>query len=220
MRLDLHVHTHYSPDSLTAPGALGRLAQRHGLDALAVTDHNGIQGALEVRDAASLPVIVGEEIKTAEGEIIGLFLRERVPPRLSPEETIAAIRAQGGVVYVPHPFDRVRSEAMGQRTLERIVDRVDAIEVFNARVLMAGDNVRALEFAQAHGLAMGAGSDAHTPYELGRAYVEIDSFHDPVSFLAALRRGCVGGALSSPFIHAVTTAIRLCRPFLGRPAAG
>ncbi len=224
MRLDLHVHTYYSPDCLTVPAALGRAAAAHGLDGLAVTDHDAIDGAFEAqsaqgaRDAGTMTVIVGEEIKTAEGEIIGLFLRERIPPRLSAEETIAAIRAQGGLVYVPHPFDRYRREAMGQRALERIVDQVDAIEVFNARMLFARDNVRALDFAEAHGLAIGAGSDAHTPYEVGRAYVEIEGFHDPLSFLAALRRGCIGGELTTPFIHAVSTVVRLCRPFTERPA--
>jgi predicted metal-dependent phosphoesterase TrpH len=215
MRLDLHVHTHYSPDSITTPAALIQAAQRRRLDGLAVTDHNVIEGALQVQEMAPFPVIIGEEIKTTEGEIIGLFLRERIPPRLSPEETIAAIRQQGGLVYIPHPFDRWRREAMGRRTLERIIDQVDALEVFNARVLIRQDNALALQVAGAHGLGMGAGSDAHTPYEVGRTYVEIDSFHDPVSFLAALRRGCVVGRLSTPLVHGLTTLAKLCRPFVG-----
>jgi len=218
MRFDLHIHTHHSPDSLMSPADIIQAAQRRGLDGVAITDHNTLEGALEVGAVAPLPVILGEEIKTTEGEIIGLFLTRTIPPRLSPEETVAAIREQGGIVYVPHPFDHYRREAMGRRTLERIIDRVDAIEVFNARVVIPQDNALARKVAEVHGLAMGAGSDAHTPYEIGRAYVEIDRFHNAVSFLAALRQGRVVGELSTPFIHAYTTLVKLCRPVAGRCA--
>lgn len=216
MRFDLHIHTHHSPDSLMSPSDIIQAALRRGLDGVAITDHNTLEGAVEVGSVAPLPVILGEEIRTTEGEIIGLFLSRTIPARLSPEETVAAIREQGGVVYIPHPFDHYRREAMGRRTLERIVDSVDALEVFNARVLIPQDNTEARQIAAAHGLAMGAGSDAHTPYEIGRAYVEIESFHDAVSFLAALRRGCAVGELSTPFVHAFTTLVKLCRPVAGR----
>jgi len=216
MRFDLHIHTHRSPDSLMQPDEVIKAALRRGLDGVAITDHNTLEGALEVGAVAPIPVIVGEEIRTTEGEIIGLFLSRPIPPRLSPEETVAAIREQGGIVYIPHPFDHYRREAMGRRTLERIIDGVDAIEVFNARTLIPQDNALAREIAQARGLAMGAGSDAHTPYEVGRAYVEIEPFHNAVSFLTALRRGQVAGELSTPFIHALTTLIKLCRPVAGR----
>lgn len=216
MRFDLHVHTHNSPDSLMNPAEIVRTAQRHGLDGLAITDHNTLAGALEVGSVAPFPVILGEEVKTTEGEIIGLFLSRTIPARLSPEETIAAIREQGGLVYVPHPFDRYRREAIGRRTLERIVDRVDALEVFNARMVIPQDNALARDVAEAHGLAMGAGSDAHTYYEIGRAYVEVDSFRDALSFLAALRRGRAVGELTTPLIHGYTTLIKLCRPVAGR----
>ncbi|HOG45889.1 MAG TPA: PHP domain-containing protein [Anaerolineae bacterium] len=216
MRVDLHTHTHHSPDSLMAPPAIIAAALRHGLDAVAVTDHNSIEGALQVRAAAPFPVIVGEEVKTTEGEIIGLFLQRPIPPRLSPEETIAAIHEQGGLAYVPHPLDRWRGEAMGRRVLERIIAQVDAIEVFNARTLAARDNALARQIAEAHGLPMGAGSDAHTTYEIGRAYVEIDGFDDAASFLAALRHGRTAGVLTTPFIHGMTTLVKLCRPVAGR----
>lgn len=216
MRFDLHVHTRRSPDSLMKPDDIIQAALRRGLDGVAITDHNTLEGALEVGAVAPLPVILGEEIRTIEGEIIGLFLSHTIPARLSPEETVAAIREQGGIVYIPHPFDHYRREAMGRRTLERIIDRVDAIEVFNARVLIAQDNALARETARVHGLAMAAGSDAHTPQEVGRAYVEIEPFHDAVSFLGALRRGQVAGELSTPFVHALTTLIKLCRPVAGR----
>lgn len=199
-----------------SPSNIIQAALRRGLDGLAITDHNTLDGALEVGAVSPLPVILGEEIKTTEGEIIGLFLSRTIPARLSPEETVAAIREQGGIVYIPHPLDRYRSEAMGRRTLERIIDRVDVLEVFNARTLIRQDNTLAQEVAEANRLAMAAGSDAHTPYEIGRAYVEIDSFHDAVSFLSALRRGRAVGEMTTPFIHAFTTLVRLCRPVAGR----
>lgn len=216
MRFDLHMHTHNSPDSLMNPAGIIEAALRHGLDGVAITDHNTLDGALEVGAIAPFPVILGEEIKTTEGEIVGLFLQRTIPACLSPDETIAAIREQGGVVYVPHPFDHYRREAIGRRTLERIIDRVDVLEVFNARMLVAQDNARARQVAEAHGLAMGAGSDAHTYYEIGRAYVEIEAFRDPVSFLSALRRGQAMGELTTPLIHGYTTLIKLCRPVAGR----
>ncbi len=215
MRFDLHTHTHHSPDSLSTPRAIIGAVLRRGLDGLAITDHNSIAGALEVGAVAPFTVIIGEEIKTTEGEIIGLFLSREIPARLSPEETIAAIHEQGALAYVPHPFDRWRSEAMGRRVLERIVGQVDAIEAFNARVLIPQDNTLARQEAAAHGLAMGAGSDAHTPFEIGRAYVEIDTFHDAASFLDALRHGRAVGELTTPFIHGLTTLVKLCRPVAG-----
>ncbi len=215
MRFDLHIHTHHSRDSLSTPAAIVDAVRRRGLSGVAITDHNSLAGALEVGAVAPFTVIVGEEIRTTEGEIIGLFLSREIPARLSPEETITAIHEQGAIACVPHPFDRWRREAMGRQVLERIADQVDAIEVFNARMLIAQDNALARETALAHGLAMGAGSDAHTPGEIGRAYVEVEAFHDAASFLEALRGGCAQGELSTPFVHGLTTLIKLCRPVAG-----
>ncbi|MDI7275238.1 MAG: PHP domain-containing protein [Anaerolineae bacterium] len=220
MRLDLHVHTYHSSDSLLAPDDIVQAARRRGLDGLAILDHDTIGGALELCERAPFLVIVGEEIKTAEGEIAGLFLRERIPPGLSPEETIAAIREQGGVVYVPHPLDRLRRSALGRRSLERVIDRVDALEVFNARDLIRQNGELARRLAVAHGLAMGAGSDAHVAYEIGRGYVEIEPFDSPSSFLAALRHGVATGALTTPLIHGLTTLTRFYRRLAGKPPAG
>jgi predicted metal-dependent phosphoesterase TrpH len=208
MRLDLHVHTGRSDDSLMTPAEIIRTTLRRGLDGLAITDHNTIEGALALQEAAPFQVIVGEEIKTTEGEITGLFLRATIPPGLSPEETIAAIREQGGLVYVPHPLDRLRHSAVGRRTLARIIDRVDVLEVFNARMLFPRYNREARRVAEAHGLAMGAGSDAHLPIEIGRGYVAVEPFDGPASFLAALHRGCATGTLTTPLIHVTTTLTR------------
>ena len=210
MRLDLHVHTNYSTDSWATLDEIIGAAARRGLDGLAITDHNTIDGALELRETAPFQVIVGEEVGTSEGEIIGLFLQEPIPAGLSPDETIAAIHDQGGLVYVPHPWDRLRRHsALGRSARERLIDQVDVVEVFNARVILSRDNALARELALAHGLAMGAGSDAHMAAEIGSAYVEMEAFHDVASFLAALRRGQVVGRLTSPLVHFQTALAKL-----------
>ena len=211
MRLDRHVHTYHSSDSRMTPVEIVRAVVRQGLGGLAITDHNSIAGALEVREIAPFVVIVGEEINTAEGEIIGLFLQHAIPPGLSPEETIAAIRQQNGVVYVPHPLDSFRRSALRRSALERLIGQIDALEVFNARNLLPWDNEHARQLALTRGLAMGAGSDAHTAGEIGNGWVEVEPFTDARSFLTALRRGRAGGVLSSPLVHFATRWTKLRR---------
>lgn len=201
LRADLHCHTIYSKDSLTPLEAVIRACQRRGIRRIAITGHNTVEGALRLRDLAPELVIVGEEIKTTHGEIQAFFIEQRIPPGLSPEETIARIREQGGVVGVSHPLDPTRGEAMGEANLRRIVHLVDCIEVFNARTTFAAHNRRAADFARAHGLPGTAGSDAHTAFEIGRAYVEMPAFDDPTSFLAALAQGRVVGRESLPLVH-------------------
>lgn len=219
-RVDLHLHTDRSTDCNTSFEGLIRQARARALDCLAITDHDRIDGALEFQRLAPFPVIVGEEVKTLEGEIIGLFLREWIPPRLSPEETVDRIKAQGGVVYVPHPFDRVRRSPLKTAALERIVDRVDAIEVINSRNHFRADNDRAAAFAQQHGLLAGAGSDAHTLHELGHAYVEIEPFGGPEEFLTNLRTARVGGGPSLPFVHLISSWHKFRKRRLPRPLGG
>jgi predicted metal-dependent phosphoesterase TrpH len=205
-KVDMHSHTRLSKDSLNNPRELVRTAAARGLGALCVTDHNGLVNALALARLPDLPVLVipSEEVKTSEGEIIGWFLQELVPKGLTPEETVRRIHEQGGIVGVPHPFDRARNSSRLQTpALERLVSAglVDAVEVFNARVTFPEDNARALAFAQAHGLAMSAGSDAHTLWEVGRGYIEMPPFHTAAEFLASLRQGLVNGTLSPALIH-------------------
>ena len=214
MKMDLHVHTTYSGDCLTSFEAIIEACRRRGLS-VAITDHNRIEGALAFREIAPFPVIVGEEIDTLEGEIIGLFLEEGIPRGLTPEETVARIKEQGGLVYIPHPMDRVRRSPLRREALERITDQVDALEVFNARVTFPADNEKARCFAQEHGLPQGAGSDAHTPWEIGRAYVEMEPFSDSEEFLRHLAQGRVVGRLSNPLVHLVTTWAKLYRRLRG-----
>jgi len=222
VKADLHSHTHFSRDGCTSPGVFVDRYVRAGIDCVAVSEHNNIEGALEVRRIAPFKIIVAEEIKTTEGEIIGLFLEEEVRKGLTPEETVRAIREQGGLVCVPHPFDRLRRSPLREEALLRIVADVDMIEAFNARTTLRRDNERGARFAAEHGKPMSAGSDAHTPGEIGLAYVEMPDFEGPGDFLAALGKGRIVGRRASPLVHVVSTLAKM-RWRLGwrpRPTAG
>ena len=189
--IDLHMHTNHSWDCATDPEALLYVARSVGLTAVAVTDHNEISGALacaELADEYGIQVIVGEEVKTAEGEVIGLFLTERIEPGLSWEETIRRIREQDGLVYVPHPFDRLHT-IPSARTLRDSIDEIDAFETYNARLAFEQFNRDAERFARKYNLIEGAGSDAHVVQGLGTAAVRMPAWDDPESFLNALRQG-------------------------------
>ncbi len=202
-RVDLHMHTRYSPDSLTRPAALVARARKVGLARIAVTDHDTIEGALEAHALAPDLVIVGEEIDTSDGgELIAYFLREGVPPELPMREAIARLRQQGAVISISHPVDRYRHSAMGEARTLQIIDRVDALEGFNARCMAAADNQHAAELARSHGKAMTAGSDGHTLGEIGAGYVLVPPFaSDPASFLSSLRQGQPAGRLTGPWPH-------------------
>jgi predicted metal-dependent phosphoesterase TrpH len=194
VRVDLHVHTMWSGDSTTTPDELAAAIADSGLDVVCITDHNAVAGALELAGRLPCRVVVGEELRTSAGELIGLFLRERVPMGTSPVEAAEAIRDQGGVVYVPHPFDPMRRN-LSESALVDLAERglLDAIEVLNAKTSLPSLNARAAEFAARYDLARGAGSDGHVPGALGAAYVEMPDFDDAASFLAALRDGRVVG---------------------------
>jgi predicted metal-dependent phosphoesterase TrpH len=194
VRVDLHSHSMWSGDSTTTPDELERAVVESGIDVLCLTDHNTIAGATAL--AARLPcrVVVGEEVRTNAGELIGLFLTDRLAMGATPEATARAIREQGGVVYVPHPFDPMRRHltvtALGALTAAALLD---AVEVRNAKTSLAVLNERAAEFAAGHGLAAGAGSDAHVPDAIGAAYVEMPDFDGPADFLVQLAAGRVVG---------------------------
>lgn len=220
LRADLHLHTYYSGDGVSSPQEVVRWCIQRGINCVAVTDHNSINGALEVREIAPFEVIIAEEIKTSQGEITGFFLNEEIPRGLSPQETVARIKAQGGLVSIPHPFDRLRRSVLHHRALEEILAQVDIIEGFNARTLLRADSARALRFAREYGFPAGAGSDAHIPQELGNAYVEMPEFEGPQEFLASLRRGTIRGRLSSPTVHLWSTLAKLRKRFAkGLPRA-
>lgn len=209
MKADLHVHTCYSPDSLTSLETVIETAHRRGLDKIGITDHNRLEGALRLRELAPELVIVGEEIRTPEGELLCFFLKEEVPGGLSPAETIARVRDQGGIVGISHPMDQVRREAMGRRALIRIRDQLDCVEIFNARCLLAMDNWRAAAWATELGLPGTAGSDAHHAMEIGRAYVEMPSFTGREDFVEKLGLGRAQGRLSPLWVHFFSTWARI-----------
>ncbi|HEX4743796.1 MAG TPA: PHP domain-containing protein [Candidatus Limnocylindria bacterium] len=219
IRLDMHTHTEYSPDSRTTLARFAAAAKAAGLGAVCVTDHNTVAGALRLREMdTGFRVVVGEEIYSLDGEIVGLFLEEAVPPHLPASETMDRIHAQGGLVYIPHPFSRNRLRHMKIEQLNALVDKIDAVEVFNAREMSKTSNAKALAFAVAHAKPGGVGSDSHRRSELGRAYVEVADFTSPAELLEALRQGTVTGKLSGMFMHvrtwgdaATKVAIRLLR---------
>ena len=187
--VDLHCHTNRSFDSLSDPEAAMQRAVARGITHLAITDHEHVDGALHARERApeELTVIVGEEVRSADGDLIALFIEERVPPGLPGPETIERIHAQGGLAGVPHPFDRFRGSAAkeGAERLERLAPLVDYIEAFNARVPFGDANIRAAEFAHAHGVPGVASSDAHTLLEVGVAYTVLPG---PITCAEDLRR--------------------------------
>lgn len=209
MKVELHSHTRHSRDCLLSYERIIAVCQRRGIGALAVTDHNEIEGAFEMQRRAPFPVIVGEEVFTTHGEIIGLFLREYIPRGLSPQETIARIKEQGGLVYVPHPFDTYRKGAIGRETLDAIRAQVDLLEVLNARNIRKQDDDLAFWYAYEHDMIMAAGSDAHSVGEFGNAYLEMEPFEGPADFLAKARRGRVGGRHSAHLVHLFSSYAKL-----------
>ncbi|MFL5950992.1 MAG: glycosyltransferase [Gaiellaceae bacterium] len=187
---DLHMHTNWSHDCAVDPADLIMYAVANGLGAIAVTDHNSLGGALETVELArdhELIVIPGEEIKTdGQGEVIGLFLREEIARGMSFEDTVSAIREQGGLVYLPHPFDRMHSIAE-PATLQRHLADIDVFEVYNARLLFEAYNEEALRFARKYNLTPGAGSDAHVLQGVGTGALRMRAFDGPEEFLLSLR---------------------------------
>ncbi len=200
-RVELHSHTYYSLDSLTRFEAFLRACTARRLDKVAITDHNTAEGALKLARMAPERIIVGEEIMTTEGELLAYFVQESVPPFLSPEAAIERLRQQGAVISVSHPFDRLRKGAWDEANLRRILPLVDAIEGFNARCLFPADNARAIAFARAHAKLYTVGSDAHMPYELGRAVLHMPPFTDAESFRRGLTEAVPQTHLSAFWVH-------------------
>jgi predicted metal-dependent phosphoesterase TrpH len=195
IRVDCHLHTVHSGDSVLRVAELAERVAAERLDVVCVTDHHTLAGAHEALAAEiGARVIVGEEIRTHDGEIIGLFLTRRVPYVLPLADAVGRIREQGGLVYAPHPLDASRSSLGAARLEELCGDGViDVVEIFNAKIRDQSLNRAAAEVAARHGLPGAAGSDAHDPQGVGAAYVEMPDFDGPESFLAALADGRVSG---------------------------
>jgi predicted metal-dependent phosphoesterase TrpH len=230
--VDLHVHTSASFDSLASPESVVRAAASRGLTHLAITDHDTIDGALAARELVSrehidLAVLVGQEVKTAAGDLIAVFLEEAIPSGLAPAEAIAAVRAQGGLVGIPHPFDKFRGSLLagsddddagtaadGPAALAPLVDWVEA---HNARIMVGRGNEQAAAFARDHDLPGVAVSDAHSTLEVGVAYTVLDGDPStPDGLLAALPPASLVTGRATYFVRAVTPFAKLVQKARGR----
>ena len=201
INVELHCHTYHSSDSLMLPKQILQACDRRGIDRVAITDHNSIAGARETAALGPERVIIGEEILTTEGEILGYFVQEEIPKGLPPMEVVERLRAQGAVISIAHPFDPTRGHRWSMETLETLFPHIDALEVFNARCWNDQPNDMAADIARNTGLNSTAGSDAHAPAEVGRAYLNMPAFSDADSFKEALAHVRVMGRRSVPLVH-------------------
>jgi predicted metal-dependent phosphoesterase TrpH len=206
LKTDIHMHTEFSPDSSTKLEDFLKRCMQRGLESVAVTDHNTIDGALALRDIAPIDIIVGEEIKSRDGDIIGLFLNKPIPGGLPALETVHIIKDQGGLVSIPHPFDHFRRLVIRKEALNLIVPYIDIIEGFNARNNLNQDNITAQQFAKKHGIITASVSDSHTLFEIGRTYMDLpDHDHTPAGFLDSLSNANAVCRKTTPLIHLLTT---------------
>jgi len=197
MKVDLHVHTCYSPDSRSSLEDIVEQCQTEGIECIAVTDHGTIEGALRMKELTPLPVIVGEEVMSTAGEIIGYFLNEGIPAGLTPVQVMSRIKAQGGLVCLPHPFDGLGRHPLKDADREGLLSQIDIIEVFNARSIRKNFSEQAVQFAERHGFPQSAGSDAHSVSEVGNAYVQMAEFNGSEEFKIALAQGQIFGRRNS-----------------------
>jgi len=211
IKVDMHIHTSYSPDSLLPIDDLLRTCDGKGIDCVAVVDHDTAEGGLKLYELAPSKIIVGEEIHTTLGEIIGLFLKENIQPWLSPMETVERIKAQGGLVYLPHPFDGMRAAVLERQALDEIWEKIDIVEVFNSRNVFPWSNWKASSFAVEKGIVSGAGSDAHTRFEVGRAYVMMESFDSAADFLSKLARAEIRGRKTPVVFNLLNKVYKIVR---------
>jgi len=210
LNADLHVHTHHSIDSCMSYDQLIKACQKKGINCIALADHGTTLGAREISRMAPFKVIICEEVMTPFGEIMGMFLREDIPDKISIEDTIRCIKEQNGLVCIPHPFDRIRPSAFRNlEKLESIMDSVDIIEVFNSRSLYPATDKKAAELAKRYHKIMSAGTDAHSPAEIGYVNIEMNDFSNSSEFLKSLSTARISGRKSSVLIHLISTTARL-----------
>ena len=216
LKADLHIHTEYSMDCDTPLEKIINRCLQLGINCVAIADHGTAEGALKMREIAPFTVIVAEEILTPHGEIMGMFLKETIPSGLSVTETISRIKAQGGLVNIPHPFETIRGSSLKAEVIEEIAGQIDLIEVLNSRSPFAANSNKALAFAQKQGIVQCAGSDAHTISEIGNAYVEMPEFNGRDEFVRALAQGKIYGNRTSLVMRFFSTWAKLKNQFLSR----
>ena len=201
LRVEFHCHTSASKDSLTKPRELVDACRRKRIDRVIVTDHNSIAGARAAQALDPERVIVGEEIMTTKGEILAAFVTDEIPAKLSPQETIQRLRAQGAFISVSHPFDQVRSGGWREPDLLEILPLVDAIEIYNSRCMFPSFNRKARQFAEMHNIAGTVVSDAHVAFELGQSLLLLDPFEGPDGMRKVIRGGIPRTHWSPPWFH-------------------
>lgn len=205
LRADLHIHTKYSMDCQMPLDKIIKRCLKLGINCVAIADHGTAEGALEMQKIAPFKVIVAEEVLTTEGEIMGMFLKETIKSeanaRITPRECIRQIREQGGLVNIQHPFETIRGSALKDAVIEEIVDEIDLMEVLNSRSPFPANSNKAKDFAVKHNLPGGAGSDAHSLFEIGNAYIEMPDFSNNAEFLEAVAQGHVYGKRSGAIVH-------------------
>lgn len=209
---DFHVHSKFSPDSEASIQSILDKCLKVGINCLAITDHNTIEGALMMSKLAPFKVIVGEEIRTSEGEIIGLFLKKPIAKGLSAIDTVKRIKEQGGLVSLPHPFDTFRGPTLNSHILSKILPYTDIIEAFNARVALQSFNSRAQALAIKENICISSVSDAHYPIELGSSFTKIPDFDGtPKGFTQAILQGELTKTPHAPLVTAlrILTKLRL-----------
>ena len=187
--------------------------QKLGLTCIAIADHDAVEGGLELQKIAPFKVIVAEEVQTYNGEVMGMFLKKRIASGIPLQHAIAAIKEQGGLVNIPHPFDPMRGLRLNADEFNKLASQIDLIEVFNARVPTTQTNTKAVNFAKEHNLPGTAGSDSHSILELGSVAVTMNDFNTPAEFLAALRTATIEGKRASPFVHFHSTVAKIKKIF-------
>ncbi len=217
LKADLHIHSRYSMDCTTPLEKIVERCRKLGITCVAIADHGTAEGGLKLREIAPFKVVVAEEILSTQGEIMGMFLSRTIPSGMSVPDTIAAIREQQGLVCIPHPFDSIRGSALDSKALDEIAGQIDVIEVFNARNPFPRNSEKARVFADKHGLAGSAGSDAHTLPEIGNAYVEMPDFNTKEEFLEALRKGRIGGHQTGLLTHFASSFARVKSKLVNHP---
>jgi len=213
IKIDMHIHTYFSSDGRNTLNDIIDIINKRNIDKIFITDHNTIKGALKFRKYFPDRIFIGEEVKTLSGEVIVYFVKEEIPANLTLTETVNIANEQNCFISVPHPLDRYRNSAVGFNNLERIKDKIDAVEVFNSRCLIDKNNHDAYKYAKDNRLLITAGSDAHVKYEIGLAGLILPDFIDMESFKISVRQAEYFGKLSSPLVHIPSTIEKYRKKF-------
>jgi hypothetical protein len=213
LKADFHIHTKYSMDCQTEPKEIVKRCQILGINCIAISDHDAIEGALKTQEIAPFKVIVAEEVLTHNGEVMGMFLKKHIASGISIEKAIAAIKEQGGLVAIPHPFDPIRGLRLKAEEFDKLAPQIDIIEIFNARCPFGKADAKAREYAKNYNIPGIAGSDAHKTSEIGNVFVTLPEFKSPEEFLSKLNEAGIQGKRSSPFVHLYTTLAKIKKIF-------